>query len=89
MSNDEFRKRFPTDIKQYAGADADPDIVEWFCKRLYYVTGEFDDKNVYSQLKEFLQKVDQDHSTHGNFFFYWPPLPIFSVLSSNIWPPAG
>jgi glucose-6-phosphate 1-dehydrogenase len=77
MSNEQFRQKVGEDIKNYAGGNADQDIVEWFMKRLYYVTGEFNDKNVYTQLKDFLQKVDQDHTTHGNFFFYLATAPSF------------
>jgi glucose-6-phosphate 1-dehydrogenase len=77
MSNDQFRQKVAEDVKHYAGGDVDQDIVEWFLKRVYYVTGEFDDKNVYSQLKDFLQKVDQDHTTHNNFFFYLATAPSF------------
>ena len=77
MSNDEFRQKVAEDIKSYAGGNVDQDIVEWFAKRLYYVSGEFDDKNVYAQLKDFLKKVDQDHTTHGNFFFYLATAPSF------------
>jgi len=77
MSNDEFRQKVAEDIKGYAGGNVDQDIVEWFAKRLYYVSGEFDDKNVYAQLKDFLKKVDQDHTTHGNFFFYLATAPSF------------
>ena len=44
------------------------------------MSGEFDDKNVYSQLKDFCRKVDQDHTTHSNYLllpghcrqFLWP-----------------
>jgi glucose-6-phosphate 1-dehydrogenase len=77
MSNDAFRQKVAEDIKSYAGGNVDQDIVEWFAKRLYYVSGEFDDKNVYAQLKDFLKKVDQDHTTHGNFFFYLATAPSF------------
>ena len=77
MSTEQFRQKVGEDIKHYAGGDANQDIVEWFMKRLYYVTGEFNDKNVYTQLKDFLQKVDQDHTTHGNFFFYLATAPSF------------
>jgi glucose-6-phosphate 1-dehydrogenase len=77
MSNEQFRQKVGEDIKRYAGGDADRDIVEWFLKRLYYVPGEFNDKNVYVQLRDFLQKVDQDHTTHGNFFFYLATAPSF------------
>jgi glucose-6-phosphate 1-dehydrogenase len=77
MSTEQFRQMVAEDIKHYAGGDVEQDIVEWFVKRLYYVTGEFNDKNVYTQLKDFLQKVDQDHTTHGNFFFYLATAPSF------------
>src|SRR5271155_4252940 len=42
MSNDQFRQKVAEDVKHYAGGDLDQDIVEWFLKRLYYLTGEFD-----------------------------------------------
>jgi glucose-6-phosphate 1-dehydrogenase len=77
MSTDDFRQKVAEDVKHYAGGDVDRDIVEWFLKRVYYVSGEFDDKNIYVQLKDFLQKVDQDHTTHSNFFFYLATAPSF------------
>ncbi|MGA8491064.1 MAG: glucose-6-phosphate dehydrogenase [Terriglobales bacterium] len=77
MSTEQFRQKVAEDVKHYAGGDVDKDIVEWFAKRLYYVTGEFNDKNVYVQLKDFLQKVNQDHTTHDNFFFYLATAPRF------------
>jgi glucose-6-phosphate 1-dehydrogenase len=77
MSTEQFRQKVAEDIKGYAGGNVDQDILEWFAKRLYYVSGEFDDKNVYAQLKDFLKKVDQDHTTHGNFFFYLATAPSF------------
>jgi glucose-6-phosphate 1-dehydrogenase len=77
MSTDDFRKKLAENIRQYAGAEVDPDIWEWFNRRIYYVTAEFNDKNVYPQLKTTLEKLDQDHSTHGNFFFYMATAPTF------------
>jgi glucose-6-phosphate 1-dehydrogenase len=77
MSTEDFRKWVVEDIKHYAGNEADSDLVEWFTRRIYYTAGEFDDKNVYSQLKESLKKINQDHSTHGNYFFYMATAPKF------------
>ncbi len=77
MSTDEFRDKVTQDIKQFATGEVDKDLWEWFERRMYYVTGEFDDKNVYSQLKELLAKLDKDHSTHGNYFFYLATSPNF------------
>jgi glucose-6-phosphate 1-dehydrogenase len=77
MTNEEFRKRLSEDIRHYAGDEIDPDIWDWFTRRMYYITAEFDDKNVYPQLKTTLEKVDKDHSTHGNYFFYLATAPDF------------
>ncbi len=77
MSTDDFRNKLADDIRHYAGSEVDPDIWEWFTRRLYYITAEFDDKNVYSQLKTTLEKLDQEHSTHGNYFFYLATAPNF------------
>src|SRR5438034_4821381 len=66
MSEEEFRKKVIEDVRQYTGNDGDPDLIEWFIRHMYYVTGEFDDKNIYPQLKNHLEKIDKEHSTHGD-----------------------
>ena len=45
-------------------------------QRFYYIAGDFDDK-LYSKLKDSLTKIDQDHSTHQNFFYYMAVAPNF------------
>jgi glucose-6-phosphate 1-dehydrogenase len=70
MSTDDFRKKISDEIKDFATDTVEPDIWEWFIRRLYYINGDFKDKNLYSRLKELLDKVDNDHSTHGNHLYY-------------------
>jgi len=77
MSNEDFKKWVTDDVRHYAGNSADLDLIEWFLRRVYYVTAEFDDKNAYPKLKEFLTKVDKEHSTHSNFLFYLATAPRF------------
>src|SRR5437870_1228337 len=77
MSTDDFRKKISADMKKFATGTLDPDLWEWFVRRMHYVTGNFDDKNVYGQLKDVLQKVDKDHSTHGNYFYYLATAPDY------------
>jgi len=77
MSTEDFRKKLSDDIGHYAGSDVDSDIWEWFERRIYYLTAEFDDKDLYPRLKTTLEKVDKDHSTHGNYFFYLATAPSF------------
>ena len=77
LSTEAFRQKVEEDVKHYAGGSADPDIIEWFLRRIYYITGDFDDAKIYSQLKDFLEKVNKDHSTHGNYFFYLATAPSY------------
>src|SRR5262249_60893596 len=77
MSDDQFRAKLSDDIHQYAGSEVDPKIWDWFTQRLYYITAEFDDKKLYQKLKSTLEKLDQEHSTHGNYFFYLATAPSF------------
>ncbi|HLB86453.1 MAG TPA: glucose-6-phosphate dehydrogenase [Terriglobales bacterium] len=70
ISTDDFRKKASEDIKAFATEAVDPDLWEWFLRRMYYIAGDFKDKNLYAKLKDFLDKVDRDHSTHGNHLYY-------------------
>jgi len=88
MSTEDFRKKVDDDLKQFIEGEVDPDLAEWFVRRMHYVTGEFDDQKIYPQLKELLEKADQDHSTHGNYFFYLATAadyfgPIVENLAAN------
>jgi glucose-6-phosphate 1-dehydrogenase len=77
MSSDEFRAKLALDLKEFVSGEIDPDLLEWFQRHMYYITGEFNDPNTYQQLKELLLKVDKDHATHGNYFYYLATAPDF------------
>src|SRR5262249_297176 len=72
-----FRKKVYEDIKEYCGDCVDDKLWEWFAQRFYYVQGNFDDDALYPRLKEALNKLDQEHSTHQNFFYYMAVAPNF------------
>ena len=77
MSTEEFRAKISEDIKHFATEEVDPDLWEWFVRRIHYLSAEFDEKRLYPELKQLLEKVDKDHSTHGNCFFYLATSPDF------------
>jgi glucose-6-phosphate 1-dehydrogenase len=77
MSTEDFRKRISDGMKDYAAGAVDPDLWEWFVRRLYYLRGNFDDQDLYPKLRELLEQVDRDHSTHGNQFYYLATSPEF------------
>ena len=88
MTTEEFREKVSKDIKEYATGPVDSDLWEWFVRRMYYITGDFNDAGTYAQLSEALKKADKDHSTHGNYFFYSPRHPLTSPASFNNSEPA-
>ena len=77
MSTDEFRAKLVQDLKEFTEGPIDADLQEWLERRVFYLTGEFADASTYQQLKDLLQKVDKDHSAHGNFFYYLATAPDF------------
>ena len=77
LTTEQFRAKVSEDIQQYATGPVDSDLWEWFVRRIHYVTGNFDDPEVYVRLKDALQKVEQEHSTHGNYFFYLATAPRY------------
>src|SRR5580693_9091594 len=77
MSDEDARTKVTEDFKKFATGAIDPDLWEWFVRRISYVSGNFDDPATYDKLKETLAKVDQEHNSHGNYFFYMATAPKY------------
>src|SRR5260370_36029154 len=77
MSDDDARKKATEDFKHFATGPIDAELWEWFVRRISYVSGNCDDPATYDKLKETLAKVDQEHNSHGNYFFYLATAPNF------------
>jgi glucose-6-phosphate 1-dehydrogenase len=77
MDTEEFRKKISDGMKEFATSPIEPDLWEWFVRRLHYMQANFDDKQMYPKLKEMLGKIDQDFSTHGNYFYYLATSPEY------------
>ncbi|MGB7131381.1 MAG: glucose-6-phosphate dehydrogenase, partial [Candidatus Sulfotelmatobacter sp.] len=77
LSDEDFRKRVAEDVKEYCGDCIDPTTWDTFARRFYYFAGDFKDDNLYAQVKDRLERIDRDHSTHQNFFYYMATAPSF------------
>src|SRR5258705_13398 len=85
MSTEDSRKKVTEDMKQFATGDVDPDLWEWFVRRMHYMSGNFDDSETYPKLKQLLEKIDKDYSTHGNYFYYLATAPdAFGPIVENL-----
>src|SRR6202167_553114 len=70
MSDEDARKKVTEDFKQFATGPIDNDLLEWFVRRITYLNGDFKDTATYDKVKEAFIKVDKEHNSHGNCFFY-------------------
>jgi len=77
LSTEEARQKLTEDFKQFATGAIEKDLWDWFVQRIYYVAGDFDNPATYQQLKDTLSKVDTEHNTHGNYFFYLATSPDY------------
>jgi glucose-6-phosphate 1-dehydrogenase len=77
LTTEDFRAMLIKDLPTFTEEIIDPDLREWLERRMYYLTGEFGDPKLFQQLKDLLQKLDQEHTTHGNYFYYLAVAPNF------------
>jgi glucose-6-phosphate 1-dehydrogenase len=83
ISNEDFRTKLSQDIQEFATVPVDTQLWQWFRERLYYLAGDFQDPNTYSQLQDLLAQVNTEHSTQGNYLYYLAVAPNF--FSDIIW----
>lgn len=76
-TTDQFRQIIGEKLQSFASGSVDQDLKDWLLRRLYYVSGEFDDPKMYEHLGQTLEEVDKAHNTHGNYFFYLATSPVF------------
>jgi glucose-6-phosphate 1-dehydrogenase len=77
MSDEDARKKMTEDFKQFASGPIDPELWDWFVKRIYYLAGDFDNPDTYEHLKDVITKADEEHDSKGNYFFYLATAPNF------------
>ncbi|HXW57754.1 MAG TPA: glucose-6-phosphate dehydrogenase [Candidatus Cybelea sp.] len=75
-SPEQFREQMTKDIREYAGIKTDSSW-EAFAKRLYYLSGDFNDPALYQKLGQTLAQVEKEQGTEGNGLFYLATAPAF------------
>lgn len=72
-----FRDRLTHEIRGHSRSDVVLDRWEMLRDRLYYAPGDFQDQAAYRRLAAFLQEIDAEHHTEGNYLFYLATPPRF------------
>ena len=80
MNTNEFRDMIDKEIGEFATTKLDPKQWEWLSERIHYISGDFDDPNVYKSLSDLLAVLDKDYGTRGNYFYYLAVAPTFFSL---------
>ena len=86
MTSEEFREKIHGDLKEFAGADGDAELLDWFCGRTFYNGGDFDDdKKLFGDLKQLLGDVCAELEIPRNFFYYMAiPPEMFANVTKKI-----
>ena len=77
MSDEDARQKMTEDFKHFASGKIDQAIWDDLVRRIYYLSGDFDNPDTYKQLGETIARADKEHSCKGNCFFYLATAPNF------------
>src|SRR5690349_5992983 len=76
-STEQFRQVMSEKLQSFATGTVETDLRDWLLERVYYVSGDFKDPQLYAGLAQTLLEADKNHNTHGNYFFYLATSPVF------------
>src|SRR5713226_6262473 len=77
LDDAEFRHRLSNEMQKFATDEVEPEVWQWVAERLYYLSGDFDDDQTFTRLKELLSRIDKERKTEGNFLFYLAAAPEY------------
>lgn len=86
MSDDEFRLLMQKAVEEF-GPDESLDESTWqsFAKRIFYISGDFNDAQLYQKSKIKLEEIDSEYDTQGNRIFYLATAPdYFGVIARQL-----
>ena len=87
FGDDEFRSRMLQAIKEFGSEGDSPDLAAWqsFATAISYLSGDFNDTEVYKRLKARLKEIDRERKTQGNYIFYLATAPnYFGVIAQQV-----
>ncbi len=86
LTTEEFRDEIIADLKEFAGSSPNKKLVDWFCERIRYVGGDFDeDKVLFPEIKEALAELCKEYDIPENFFYYMAiPPGLFANVAKKL-----
>ncbi len=84
-SDEFFRNEMYEGVKEFSRRPVEQSVWDEFSKQLHFLSSEFDKPEGYGQLKETLDKLDEEHGGKGNRLFYLSTQPsYYGTIISNL-----
>lgn len=85
MNDESFREKMRKSIGQFAATKTiHPNDIEAFCQKIHYLSIDTEKEEEYARLKTYLEKINRENHTDGNYLFYlstppelYPVIPRF------------
>ncbi|HET9402398.1 MAG TPA: glucose-6-phosphate dehydrogenase [Candidatus Acidoferrales bacterium] len=75
--HEDYRTKMTESLQEFEPGGVDANVRSWLLERTYFFKGDFNDPNAFKQLKELLEKTDQERGTEGNYLHYLAIAPEF------------
>src|SRR5215470_12300422 len=76
FSTEQYRETSTREIRDFSTSGVDKESWDWFAKRLYYLSGDFKDPQLYKKLADLMGNVEKEQATQGNWLFYLAISPV-------------
>jgi glucose-6-phosphate 1-dehydrogenase len=85
IAEDQYRADMRDRVRDAEGEPLEGPLWDGISERLHYVNGEFDDSQLYVQLRETLATLDARYGTGGNYLFYLAvPPALFGTVALHL-----
>jgi glucose-6-phosphate 1-dehydrogenase len=85
MTDDEFQKQVREALEESKKIDhLDDETWREFSERLHYMSGEFDDKNIYQQITARLEELASEGASRNHLFYLATPPSLFSLIVKSL-----
>ena len=82
---EQYRAQMQERVRDAEGEALDPRLWQSLVDRLHYVSGEFDDAQLYVRLRTMLADLDRKYGTPGNYLFYLAvPPALFGTVALHL-----
>ena len=85
LTDEDFRARARESIDRFSRRRPDPDVLDGLLANMQYISGRFDDEDLYTRMRGALEELDADYGTPLNRVFYLSTAPeFFPVITGRL-----